>query len=275
VQAVATQDIPTTLSIHRVKPTPGKISFNYRINSFERDYLVDVSGSLETPSSIEFENSSTNGLLLIFTVYKGNQIIETSQNQATVFESPYSTYWTTKFWITVPLPDACAGLDLVAYFAGSENLSPSTARASMFFDIDTAQITDFPLLYMNASLQPVSTRLAVLTTSVIPYESNFYVSVGGTFTANYSTPCLNQPWSYLCDSPSEPDAALPIGLTIHLTVTDGKQIVETINIVTDGSKFWSTQFWLPKPSTGYYLIAIFNGVQGEFSPTLTQILLQV
>jgi hypothetical protein len=78
----------------------------------------------------------------------------------------------------------------------------------------------------------------------------------------------------LCDSPFEPDAALPIGLTIHLTVTDGKQIVETINIVTDGSKFWSTQFWVPKPSTGYYLIAIFNGA-GEFSPAFTQTVLQV
>jgi hypothetical protein len=270
------QATPTALSIRRVKSTPASFSFNYTINSFQRDYLVDISGSLETPSLIELRTSQTKGLLFIFTVYKGNRIVKTVQSLVTVYESADSTYWTARFWITVPLPDTYAGLDVVAYFVGSEILSPSTARASLFFDIDTVQFTDFPSLYANASLPPVSTRLTILTTSVTPYESMFYVSVTGTFTANYSTPCVNQPWSSSCDTPAEPDApALPSGLTIHLTVTDGKQIVQTIDIVTNGILFWSTQFWLPKPSTTYYLIAIFNGVRGEFSPTLTQVPLQV
>ena len=275
-QCAAVQATPTTLSIRRVKSTPGSFSFNYPVNSFQRDYLVDISGSLETSSSIELRTPPTNGLLFIFTVYKGDRIVKTVQSQVTVYESAHSTYWTAKFWVTVPLPDAYAGLDVVAYFAGSGILSPSSARTSLFFDIDTVQFTDFPSLYANASLPPVSTSLTILATSVTPYESMYYVSVKGTFTANYSTPCLNRPWSVSCDSPSEPDApALPSGLTIHLTVTDGKQIVQTIDIVTNGLLFWSTQFWLPRPSTTYYLIAIFNGVQGEFSPTLTQVLLQV
>jgi hypothetical protein len=275
-QCVAMQGTPTILSIRRVKSTPGSFSFNYPINSFQRDYLVDIAGSLETPGSIELGASPANGLLFIFTVYKENRIVKTAQSQVTVYESAHSAYWTASFWVTVPLPDAYAGLDVVAYFAGSGSLSPSTAQALLSFDIDTVQFTDFPSLYVNASLPPILTRLTILATSVTPYESMFYVAVKGTFTANYSTPCLNRPWSPSCDSPSEPDApALPNGLTIHLTVTDGKQIVQTIDIVTNGLLFWSTQFWLPKPLTAYYLIAIFNGVQGEFSPTLTQVQLQV
>lgn len=133
-QAVATQSVPTTLSIRWVKSTPWSIlSAHYPFSGSEtKEFLLEVSGSLETP--IAFERSQMNGLVFIFTVYKDNQIVKTAQSYVTVFESPYSTYWTAKFLITLPLPDANAKFNLVAYFAGSENLSPSTAQTPLFLD---------------------------------------------------------------------------------------------------------------------------------------------
>jgi hypothetical protein len=135
-QAVAMQGIPTTLSIVWVKSTPWSIlSAHYPFSGSEtKDFLVDVSGILGTPSSIAFERSPMNGLVFIFTVYKDNQIVKTGQSYVTVFESPYSAYWTAKFLITVPLPDAYARFNLVAYFAGSEKLSSSTTHAPLFLD---------------------------------------------------------------------------------------------------------------------------------------------
>jgi hypothetical protein len=97
----------------------------------------------------------------------------------------------------------------------------------------------------------------------------FYASLKGTFTANYSMRCDRAQLCYYQVQPNAPSA--PIGMT----TTDGIQVVEAFNIVTDGLLYWSTDFWLPKSSTNYYLIAIFNGIPGEFLPTLTQVTLQV
>jgi hypothetical protein len=271
-QAIAQPEIPTTLSIQRVIPTPGSISFSYTINSFQRDFLLDVSGSLKT--DLTTLTSVMNSLVFTFTVLKNNQIVQTAQSQVTVTDSANSLYWTTNFWITIPLPDAYAGFSLVASFAGSENLSPSTAQTFMFLELNSPPeiITNYapPIV---SDLLPLPTSIVVKTSAVTPYGSMFYVSIGGTFTANYSMRCGPQ---HHCDYQNEPDApALPIGLTIHFTVTDGKQVVTAFDIVTNGPLLWSTQFWLPRPLTNYYLIAIFNGVPGVFSPTLTQTLLQV
>jgi len=271
-QTIAQPEIHTTLSIQRVIPTPGSISFSSQINSFQQGFLLDVSGSLKT--DLATLSSVMNSLVFTFTVLRENQIVQTSQSQVTVTDSANSLYWTASFWITVPLPDAYAGYSLVASFAGSENLSPATAQTFLFLELNSPleTITNYSPPIVGGSL-PLPTRIVVKTSAVVPYGSMFYVSVGGTFTANYSMRCGPQ---HLCDYQNEPDApALPIGLTIHFTVTDGKQVVTAFDIVTDGTQFWSTQFWLPKPLTDYYLIAIFNGVPGVFAPTLTQTLFQV
>ena len=103
-QAIAQPEIPTTLSIQRVIPTPGSISFSYQINSFQRDFLLDVSGSLKT--DLTTLASVMNSLVFTFTVLKDNQIVQTAQSQVIVTDSANSLYWTTSFWITIPLPDA-------------------------------------------------------------------------------------------------------------------------------------------------------------------------
>jgi len=272
-QAIAMPETPTSLVIQRVIPTPGSISFSYPLNSFRRDFLLAVSGSLKTDLTM-LPAPGMNSLVFTFTVLKQNQIVQTIQSQVILTDSANSLYWTTNLWITVPLPDAYAGFSLVAYFAGSGNLSPSTAQTFLFLELNTPleTVTSYTPPIVSGSL-PRPTSIVVKTSAVVPYGSMFYVSIGGTFTANYSTSCGPQRF---CGHQTEPDApALPIGLTIHFTITDGKQVVTAFNIVTNGLLSWSTQFWLPKPLTNYYLIAIFNGVPGEFSPTFTQTLLQV
>ena len=272
VQVFAVQSVPTSLNIRRVQSSPAAISFNYPASSFQRDYLIDVSGSLEisTSNSLTFQQSTVNGLVFILTIYLHDRIVGMTKSQVTVFESPYSIYWEAKFWVTAPVPDAYSGFNLVASFVGTETFAPSTSQSSIFLDIDKLQVTDFPILSMDAALRPLSTQIRVLTVADIPYGSMFYVSLGGTFTANYSAPCLNAPRPQWCGSASMPSLALPIGLTIHLTVTDGKQIVQSIDIVTDGGTGWTTQFWLSRSVANYYLIGVFQGIRGRFAPTLTQ-----
>jgi hypothetical protein len=73
-QAVAMQSIQTSFSIQRVVPTPGSISFDNVVNRFQRDFLLDVSGSLK--SEVTPENVAIKSAIFVFTLYKDSQIVQ-------------------------------------------------------------------------------------------------------------------------------------------------------------------------------------------------------
>ena len=160
----------------------------------------------------------------------------------------------------------------VAYASSLQNTIAlaihSEETVSMITIADNPRVTSLGY----SEIQPIATRIIIWATTAAVYDSQYYVSVKGTFTANYSTHCVAPNW---CSHPSEPDApALPIGLILRLTVTDGTRAIQTFNIVTNGMEWWSTEFWLPKAPTSYHLSVTFNGY-AEFQPTSTETLLQV
>lgn len=272
VHAIDLQNVQSNLSIRRVVSTPGEITFSDSVRRFQRNFLLDVSGDLRIASST-IEASKVSNVVLTFTVLKGSQIIQSVQSHGNEYDFELSSYWSAEFWITVPLPDIYSELTLIAYFPGYGNASSSTVQYPLYLTSNSSlELKSNPAQIFKGVL-PRSTSIVIHKPTIEQYGTMYYVSVSGTFTANYSMKCFP---ANSCGKQNGPIApALPIGLTIHFIIADGKQIISTFDIVTDGLQAWTVQFWLLNPTTAYYLDTFFDGVPGEFSPTLAQTVLQV